>query len=166
MSTRQKFWFANSNAAVRRYVRDCGVCAIERATPIGQLMSDLPLARFAAHKKPFFYARVDYLGPLKFVEGRSNKKALRLLFTCMASRGIHVELVTSLSLDDFLLAFTRFTDLRGQVNTIYLDNASTFHAGSKKLPDLIETKDCHISLRRKGMNWEFIPPYAPAQDGA
>ena len=74
----------------------------------------------------------------------------------MASWAIHVELVTSLSLDDFLLAFTRFTYLRGQVNTIYSDNASTFQAGSKKLPDLIETKDFHISLRRKGINWEFM----------
>ena len=54
MSTQQKFWVANDNAAVRRYVRDCGVCAIERATPIGQLMSDLPLARLSAHKKLFF----------------------------------------------------------------------------------------------------------------
>ena len=84
----------------------------------------------------------------------------------MASRAFHVELVTFLSLDHFLLAFTQFTDLRGQVNTIYSDNASTFQAGSKKLPELIETKDFHISLRRKGINWEFIPPYASAQGGA
>ena len=45
--------------------------------------------------------------------------------------GIHVELVTSLSLDDFLLAFNRFTDLRGQVNTIYSDNASPSWRGQK-----------------------------------
>ena len=86
MSTRQKFWVANGNAAVRRYVHDCGVCAIERATPIRQLMSDLPLARLAALKKLFFYSEVDYLGPLKFVEGRSSKMAWGLLFTYMASR--------------------------------------------------------------------------------
>ena len=119
------------NAAVRRYVRDCGVCAIERATPTGQLMSDLPLARLTTHKKPFYYSGVNYLGPLNFAEGRSNKKAWGLLFTCMASQSIHVELVTSLTLDDFLLAFTRFTDLRGKVNRIFSDNASTFQAGPK-----------------------------------
>ena len=106
MSTRQKFWIANGNAAVRQYVRDCGVCAIERATSIRQPMSDLPLARLAAHKKPFFYSWVDYLGPLNFAEGRSNKKAWGFLFKCMAFWAIHVELVTSLSPDDFLLAFT------------------------------------------------------------
>ena len=31
---------------------------------------------------------------------------------------------------------------------------------------MIETKDFHIFLRRKGINWEFIPPYASAQGGA
>ena len=103
MSTRQKFWVANGNAAVRRYVRDCDVCAIERATPIGQLMSDLPLARLATHKHPFLYSGVDYLGPLNYAKERSNKMAWGLLFTYMASRGIHVKLVTSLSMDDFCL---------------------------------------------------------------
>ena len=49
----------------------------------------------------------------------------------MASRAIPVELVISLSLDDFLLAFTRFTDLREQVNTIYSANASTSRPGQK-----------------------------------
>ena len=167
-STRLKFWIANGNAAVRRYVRDCGVCVIEKATLIRQFMSDLSLARLAAHKKLVFSSGVDYLGPLNFPKGRSNKKAWGLLFTCtcMASRAIHVELVISLSLDDFLLALTLFTDLRGQVNIIYSDNASTFQAGSKKLPELIEAKDFHISLRRKGVNWEFISSYAPAQGGA
>ena len=140
LSTRQKFWIANGNSVVRRYLRDCGVCAIKRARPIRQLMSDLPLARLAANKKPFFHCGINYLGPLTFVEGRSHRKAWGLLFTCMASRAIHVELVTALSLDEFLLAFTRFVDIRGQVDTIYSDNGSTFQAGSRKLPELIESK--------------------------
>ena len=86
-------------------MRDCGVCAIKKATPIRQLMSDLPLARLTAHEKPFFYSGVDYLGPPNFAEGRSNKKVWGLLFTCMAFQAIYVELLISLSLDDFLPAF-------------------------------------------------------------
>ena len=74
MSTRQKFWIANGNVAVRRYVHDCSGCAVERATLIRQLMSDLSLARLAAHKKPFLYSGVDYLGSLNFAEGRRTRR--------------------------------------------------------------------------------------------
>ena len=48
----------------------------------------------------------------------------------------------------------------------YSDNGSTFQAGSRKLPELIESKVLNTSLRKKCINWEFIPPYTPAQGGA
>ena len=124
-------------------------------------MSDLPLSRTSAHKKPFADCGIDYFGPLMFKEGRSLKKAWGLLFTCMASRAIHVEMVVSLSLDEFLLAFTRFMDLRGPVSNLYSDNGSTFQAASKKLPELVESPAFLNSLRQKSINWHFIPPYAP-----
>ena len=151
---------------MRKYLRDCGVCAIDKARPVRQLMSDLPQSRTEAHTKPFYNCGMDYFGPLTFVEGRSHKKAWGLLFTCMSSRAIHVELVTSLSLSDFLLAFTRMCDLRGPVGNIYSDNGSTFQAASKKLPELFYSREFQNSLRKKGIDWEFIPPYAPAQGGA
>ena len=166
LSTRKKFWIVNGNAAVKAYMRDCGVCNIRRAKKIETLMSDLPLSRTSAHKKPFADCGIDYFGPLMFKEGRSLKKAWGLLFTCMASRAIHVEMVVSLSLDEFLLAFTRFMDLRGPVSNLYSDNGSTFQAASKKLPELVESPAFLNSLRQKGINWHFIPPYAPQQGGA
>ena len=75
----------------------------------------------------------------------------------MSPRAVHVELVTSLTLSEFILAFTRFTDLRGPVSTIYSDNGTTFQAAAKVLPKLLESTEY--------INWEFIPPYAPAQGG-
>ena len=166
LSTRQKFWITNGDASVRRYVNECGVCMIKKAQPVRQLMSDLPQSRITANKKPFFYCGLDYFGPMTFVEGRSHRKAWGLLFTCMSSRAVHVELVTSLTLSEFILAFTRFTDLRGPVSTIYSDNGTTFQAAAKVLPKLLESTELKNSLRKKGINWEFIPPYAPAQGGA
>ena len=166
LSTRQRFWITNGNAAVKRYLHDCAVCAIEKAKPVRQLMADLPLSRITANRKPFFDCGLDYLGPLMFVEGRSPKKAWGLLFTCLSSRAVHVELVTSLSLSESLLAFTWFVDLRGHINKVLSDNGSTFQAASKKLPELIESREFQNSLRHKGINWKFIPAYVPAQGGA
>ena len=43
-----------------------------------------------------------------------------------------MELVTSLDLSSFLLAFTRFTNVGGSVDTFYSNNASTVCAAFKK----------------------------------
>ena len=67
-------------------------------------------------------------------------------------------------LQSFLLS--RFTDLRGPVSTIYFDNGTTFQAAAKVLPKLLESTELKNSFCKKGINWEFIPPYTPAQGGA
>ena len=158
LSSRQKFWITNGRASVRRCLRECSVCAIDKARPI---LSDLPPSRTSAYKKTFFHCGLDYFGPFIFIEGRSQRKAWGLLFTCMSSRVVHVELVTSLSLSEFVLAFNRFSDLRGPVSKIYSDNGTTFQAASKSLPSLLCT-GLKTSLRKREIFWEFIPHYAGA----
>ena len=139
------FWIIHGNSSVKYYIADCGKCAILKAKPIRQLMADLPSCRVTVCNKPFKFAGLDYLGPFYFRQGRSDCKAWGLLFTCLCTRCLHVELVTSLDLDSFLLAFSRFTNLRRAVDTIYSDNASTFRAASDKLPVLLGSKGFYNS---------------------
>ena len=157
LSTRKKFWIVNGHASVKQYLNQCGRCALEKAKPVRQLMADLPADRISVSHKPFAVCGLDYFGHINYVESRSTKKAWGLLFTCMASRAVHVEIVTSLSLKDFLLAFSRFNDVRGRVEVIYLDNGSTFQAASKALPKLLYSTELRNSLRGKKIRWEFIP---------
>ena len=121
LSIRARFWIVSGNASLKAYMRDCGFCNIRKPRKIENLMSDLPLCRTSAHKKPFADCGLDYFEPLMFREGRSLRKVWGLLFTCMACRAIHVELVLSLSLDEFLLAFTRIVDwLNEWMNNLFI----------------------------------------------
>ena len=79
----------------------------------------------------------------------------------MCTRCIHVELVTSLDLNSFLSAFSRFTNLRGAVDTIFSDNASTFCAAADQRPKLLGSTEFYNSLRKRNINC----PYAPSQGG-
>ena len=122
-------------------------------------MADLPACPLTGSNKPFKFSGLDYLGPLLCRQGRSNCKAWGLLFTCTCTRCIHAELVTSLDLYGFLLAFSRFINLRHAVDTSFSNNASTFCA------KLFGSTEFYNSLRNQNIKWVKISPYAPRQGG-
>ncbi len=68
-------------------------------------MGDLPEARLEFGVTPFKNTAVDLFGPLEIGLPR-NRTAKRwgVLFTCLVTRALFVELVPSLSSEDFLLA--------------------------------------------------------------
>ena len=98
--------------------------------------------------------------------GSERLQAWGLVFTCLSIRCLHVEIVTGLDLNNFLLAFSRSTNLRGSVETIYSENGSTFWVAADTLRNLLGSCEFTNSLRKKGTNWVRIPPYAPSQGGS
>ena len=166
MKIRQRFWVIHGVSSVKHFIAECGKCALVKAKPIRQLMADLPACRLTACNKPFKFCGIDYLGPFRYRNLRSECKAWGLLFSCMCTLCIHVELVTSLDLNNFLMAFTRFTNLRGSVDTVYSDNGSTFCAAADQLPKMLGSNEFQNGLRKQNINWVRIPPYAPSQGGS
>jgi len=81
------------------------------------------------------------------------------LFTCATSRAIHLEVVTNLSVETFLLAFKRFTGRRSLPQIVVSDNASTYLAAADELRHLLQSQKI----------WEgkvqFIPKHAPWYSG-
>ena len=73
------------------------------------------------------------------------------------------KLVTSLDVTSFILACTQFIDICGPVSNFYSDNAQTFKAVATLPPELLESDGLQSFFHKKGLSWEFIPPYSPAQ---
>ena len=63
MRTRQRFWIVHGISSVKRYLGDCGMYALCKATPVRQLMADLPACRVTPTNKPFKFCAADDLGP-------------------------------------------------------------------------------------------------------
>ena len=58
---------------------------------------------------------LDYAGPILYKEKTKNlKKAYILLITCSLSRAVHLELVQSQKLEEFIICFKRFVARRGR----------------------------------------------------
>lgn len=64
---------------------------------------------------PFTYSAVDHFGPFFVKEGRKEVKRYGVIFTCLASRAIHIETANSLETDAFINALRRFQAERGSV---------------------------------------------------
>ncbi|UYV78691.1 hypothetical protein LAZ67_16002414 [Cordylochernes scorpioides] len=91
---------------------------------------------------------------------KNKKKAWIVIFTCAVYRGVHLELVTSLSMEAFLQAFRRFIARRGRPLIVYLDNGTNFRGMTDTLKKIdISRLKCDPTL--KNITWNFIPPDAP-----
>ncbi len=118
---------------------------------------------------PFSYTGLDYLGPLYVKNNGVISKVWICLFTCLAVRAIHLELVESLSAADFLHAIRRFISRRGKPVEIISDNATQFKLSKnilEKLWDQLKTdKDVQSYISSQGINWKFIVQLAPWMGG-
>ncbi|XP_065902663.1 uncharacterized protein [Dysidea avara] len=92
----------------------------------------LPQIRTCA-SVPFTITGIDFTGVLYVRNNHAKEKVYICLFTCATSRAIHLEVVTDLTVDTFLLAFRRFSSCRSLPQIIVSDNASTYLAAADEL---------------------------------
>jgi hypothetical protein len=99
---------------------------------------------------------VDLAGPLYIKRG---SKVWIVLYTCALYRAVHLELVSSLSSDAFLLSFRRFVARRGRPRVIYSDNGTNFRGAYNELSS-IDWNEVSRYAEIQRITWKFIPPTA------
>ncbi|KAH8373598.1 hypothetical protein KR200_008262, partial [Drosophila serrata] len=83
---------------------------------------------------------------------------------------VHLEIVSDLSTDSFLLAFQRFIGRRGCPQTVHCDNATNFVGASRHFQALRERLEEQADAIREfasksGCEFAFTPPRAPHMGG-
>ena len=119
---RQKFWLIKGRSTVLQTVKNCLVCRHYQTRPFRQKMAPPPEDRIKP-APPFTNAGLDFAGPL-FLQD-SGENAYICLFTCAVTRAIHLESVSNMTVERFLLALRRIVARRGMCSIICSDNAKT-----------------------------------------
>ena len=166
---RQRFWIIKGLSLAKQVVHTCVECRKRFAKPCTQLMADLPAERLEADKPPFTNTGVDYFGPLEVKLGRSRLKRYGVIFTCLVSRAIHLEVAHSLTTDSFLGVLSRFIARRGRPSVIFSDNGTNLVGAEKELRSMLKSLDqerIDSSLAPQHIKWKFLPPHASHMAGA
>ena len=134
------YWIINGNAAVRRFISRCVRCRYLRGTAGEQKMANLPNSRVEP-APPFSYCAVDCFGPWYVKDGRREVKRYGTLFTCMASRAIHIEVAHSMETDSFLQALRRVIARRGPIRELPSDRGTNFVGAENELKRALQEMD-------------------------
>ena len=125
-----KYWLAKRWAefCVKRVLSKWNFCQKYQGGPFKMPSMSLWPSNKMIRSLPFQCTGLDYLGPLYIKHGNyaDSRKVWVCLFTCVAVRAIHLEIVADLSAEEFLLALRHFYARRGKPQQIVLDNAPQF----------------------------------------
>ena len=163
---REEIWIIGGRDLVRQFIRGCMRCVRFSQQPTSQFMADLPTERITP-AKPFAQCGIDFAGPFEIKEAEVSKIYVAV-FVCLATKAIHLEMVTRLTKEAGILSLKRFTARRGNSEKILSDNGSNFIGARNdliKIKELLDKNGTDKSVvsfvNSQGTEWVTIPSRAP-----
>lgn len=166
------FWIIGAKRQISTIIFKCVSCRKLRGKMECQIMSNLPEDRLQPFP-PFTNVGVDVFGPWTIITrktrgGSANSKRWAVLFTCLVTRAVHIEVVHEMSSSSFILALNRFTAIRGEVKIFRSDRGTNFVGAMDDLKmDVINVEDEKMRKHLHGSRavWLFNPPKSSHMGG-
>ncbi|XP_023816059.1 uncharacterized protein LOC111948246 [Oryzias latipes] len=93
-------------------------------------------------------------------------KRWAVMFSCLVTRPVHIEVVESLSTASFINALRRFTAIRGPAKLFRSDRGTNFVGACKELGITPQDTELQSYLNEQGCTWEFNVPHSSHMGGA
>ena len=130
-------------------------------------MAEMPVDRMEVGA-PFTNVGIHVFGPwiirTKKLRGNpSDVKRWGVVFTCLTSRVIHLEVLHSMDSSSFICALRRFLAIRGPVTLIRCDCGTNFVGAKSELANALKEMNQNSIenyLRDQNCEWKFNPPHA------
>ncbi|KAL0870369.1 hypothetical protein ABMA27_005379 [Loxostege sticticalis] len=165
-SIRDTFWPLSGRALARSVTKACATCVRWRGKTMQPIMGHLPSDRTNT-SFPFYSCGTDFAGPFNISsrKGRGNRitKCYLCIFVCLTTKAVHLEVVSDLSTEAFILCLRRFVSRRGKPHTIHCDNGTNFVGANNELGRMLRSSHKPVCdyTSSEGIIMRFIPAYSP-----
>lgn len=153
---RRRFVVIHQRRISNAVIKTCGVCALQRARPAAPEMAALPEGRVAINRRAFAFTGTDVFGPITITIGRRKEKRWGIIFTCLTTRAVYLDIVQSLSARSCMMAMDGLAARRGGPIQYHSDNGTNFVAAAKQ----------YVDPDGRRPRWVFNAPHAPHTGGA
>lgn len=145
-----------ARTTLNKVIKSCARCAILRTKPLLPEMAALPQCRVSPWQRPFTYTGTDVFRPINVAIGRRKEKRWGIIFTCLTTRAVYLDVIASLTAVSCMRAMDGLAARRGPVAQYHSDNGTNFVAAAKRYRD--------PSGRQP--TWVLNSPHAPHTGGA
>ncbi|XP_069363934.1 uncharacterized protein [Maniola hyperantus] len=171
-SIRNNFWPIGGRNLARRTTRNCLKCRRFKGESMTNIMGNLPRERLASDY-PFNIVGTDFAGPFMITDrkGRGAKitKCYLCIFICFTYKCMHLEAVSELSTNAYLLALRRLICRRGIPTQVWSDNGRNYVGAAREIGDLLKSGEFQDSVQdfatNQNIEFKFSPVYAPNFNG-
>ena len=87
-----------------------------------------------------------------FTRSKPRQKRYLCLFTCLASRAVHLEMAYGLDTDSFMRAFCKMSNRRGLPEEMISDNGTNFVGANEELHKLTRQMTENSKLKENFVN--------------
>ena len=164
---RETYWIPKGRQTVKNFISKCILCRMVKARTF-PYPGPPPLPDYrVSYTEPFEATAVDFTGAIRVKDSNhSHKKYYICLFTCLATRAIHLELIDSLSAEAFIHCLRRFVARCSLPKLMVSDNGTNFVATYKLIKVIMNDPLVKSHLEQKSIKWIFSVPGSPWQGGA
>ena len=154
--------------AIRTITSQCVTCRKVAARPAPQIHGQLPADRVRPGQV-FDCVGIDYAGPVLVKYGPVRKprftKGYVAVFVCLATKAVHLELVSDLTTSALIATLRRFVGRRGIPSTLWSDHGTNFVGAERELQNLLRDEDTARVVQgycnSHRIKWKFIPERTP-----
>ena len=168
--SRRKYWIIRARSLAKKIKNSCYRCRLVDKLLAQQLMSPLPLARLRP-SPAWFVTSMDIFGPITIkdsVKQRTKKKVWGVIFNCLASRAVHIDVSEDYGTDSILQVIRRFICVRKSPSEILSDQGSQLIAAAKDIAELASWDWSPIVdyCTERKIKWTLAPAEGQHQNGA